>query len=90
VDVYASLQRAATGQVGSANGGLILPSLGWLAATSFVPLNLVVLANAYWDADNWNNAYWDNAYWDNAYWDNAYWDNAYWDNAYWDSSPNND
>jgi hypothetical protein len=85
IDVYAALQRAKAGQVGSANGGLILPSIGSLAAISIFPLDLVHLASGYWDADKFNSGYWDSGYWDS-----GYWDSGYWDSGYWDASPNND
>jgi serine protease AprX len=65
VDVGAALQRAASGDIGHANVGL-LPSIARLLPSAVTA----------WDQVYWSQLYWDQLYWDQLYWDQLYWDQS--------------
>ena len=98
IDAVAALKRAAAGNVGKANQGLLPSGGGLLTVTGLLgtTTNLLggllgsvtglLLDTRYWDGGYWDNGYWDAAHWDAAHWDAAHWDAAHWDAAHWDAA----
>ncbi len=80
VNVLAALQRAAQGNVPSANAGVI-------PASDFS--SLTRLTTSLGDTVSFASSYWDSSYWDSSYWDSSYWDSSYWDSSYWDAHGDN-
>jgi serine protease AprX len=90
VDPLAALKRAAWGNVGQANQGLV-PSGGTLLSPVTTLLGGLLggsglVADAgFWNAGFWNAGFWNAGFWNAGFWNAGFWNAGFWNGGTWDA-----